>query len=138
VTSLGRDTLAAAQRPAARAAAVFLTLAEAAALLALAVWWITGLRVAGIRGAEVFLIAFAIGVAAVLAASARALARRRRAARGPIVTWQVLQAVTAATLLGVPQARAWAGLALGWSAALVVLLMIPGVSGDRPAPPERG
>ena len=142
VTSPDRDGRAPGYRPAARTAAVLLTFAQAGALIGVAVWWLTGVREDGIRGSEVFLIAFALGVALVLAAAARGLARGRRGARGPILTWQVLQAVTATTLLGVPQARVWAGIAVASSAALVVLLMTPGVAvvptGVRSAPPEPG
>lgn len=130
-------------RPAARLAAVVLTFVEAGALLGVAVWWGTAaVRGAGVRGSEVFLIAFALGVALVLAAAARSLALGRRGARGPVVTWQVLQAVTATTVLGVPQARVWAGLAIALSVALVALLMTPGVAvvptGARSSPPEPG
>ena len=121
-----------------------LTLVEAGALLGVAGWWTTqaaegGITAGegGITAAEVFLIVFAAGVALVLAAAARALARGRRGARGPILTWQVLQAITATTVLGVPQARLWAVVAIAWAAALFALLIISAGPAGSPAPPER-
>ena len=128
-------------RTGARAAAVALVALEACALLGVVVWWVVGtLRGGDLRGSELFLAAFALGVAAVLVTAARALALGRRGARGPIVTWQVLQAATATTVVGVPGARVWAVAAVAGSAVVVLLVLAPGVAAVRPGPdgpPER-
>jgi hypothetical protein len=128
------------RRSAARTAAVVLTALEACGLLGVALWWGVGaIGGAGVRGSEVFLAAFALGVAAVLVAAACLLARGRPGARGPIVTWQVLQAATATAVLGVPAAGVWAVAAVVVALAVVVLLLVPGVaavrSGAAPVPP---
>ncbi len=72
-------------------------------------------------GVSVFLVVFALGVAAVLAASLRGLLRGQRWARSPVATWQILQAVVAVSSLQVG-VTAWvvAGLVL----ALVVLVLL--------------
>ena len=65
--------------------------------------------------AEVLL---ALGLAAGLLACARALARRRRAVRAPLVVWQVLQ-----LSVGLPQfsgGTTWAGVVLAVPAVLVL------------------
>ena len=128
-------------RAVARTAVAVLTIAEACGLLGVALWWASGaIRGGEVRGSEAFLAVFALAVAAVLVASVRLLVRGRRGARGPVVTWQVLQAATATTVLGVPAARGWAAGAVVVAVVVVALLLVPGVaavrSGVDPAPPE--
>lgn len=112
----------------ARIAAVTLVLVEAAGLIGVVLWW-AGTVLSGGPGrtSELFLAAFALAVAAALVAGARALYRRGRGSRGPLITWQVLQAATATSVLGVPAAAGWAVAVLVLSAAVVALLLVPGV-----------
>ena len=128
-------------RAIARAAAVLLIALEGCALLGIVVGWLAGVvRGGGLRGSEVFLAVFALGVAAALVAAGRTVALGRRGARGPIVTWQVLQAATATTVLGVPAARPWAVAAVAVAAVVVLLVLTPGVAAVRSGPdgpPER-
>lgn len=80
-------------------------------------------------GVSLFLTVLALGLAAVLVAAARALRRGSRRARGPIVTWQLLQAATGATFVGAsgaPSAVPW--LAAG-AIALAVVVMAGVLSG---------
>lgn len=71
-------------------------------------------------GASIVLAVFLAGVAAALVAAARALRRGARRARGLVVTWQLLQAATGLTLLGVQDAPA----ALPWAAAGAIGLAV--------------
>ncbi|MFD6092481.1 hypothetical protein ACFWGN_10210 [Oerskovia sp. NPDC060338] len=52
-------------------------------------------------GVSIFLVVFALGVAAVLGASARGLLRGQRWSRSPVATWQLLQVVVAFSWLQV-------------------------------------
>lgn len=95
---------------------------EVLLLVAWAVWSLVALvqGTDAVAGA-VFLAVFALAVAAVLAASARALVRGRRTGRSPVVTWQLLQVGVAAALL---QAGSWLGWALVVPSVAVVGLML--------------
>lgn len=97
---------------------------EAVALVVLAGWGVvqlaTGLQTA--VGVVVFLVLFALAVAAALVASARALWEGRRTGRAPVATWQLLQGATAlAFLQATASPVAWAVLVL--SAVVFVLLL---------------
>lgn len=95
---------------------------EAAALGAAVVWAVLDL-VAGRStnpGATAALGVFLLAVAAAVVAAARALRRGARRARGLLVTWQVLQAASAWTLLGTPDAPA----ALPWAAGAALVLAV--------------
>ena len=103
--------------------ALVLVLLEAAALTTVSLWWLVVLVAEGSQALAValFLLVFGLGVAAVLVAGARALLAGSRRARGPVITWQLLQGATAVTLLQ-------GGIAWGWpllvlAAAILVLLM---------------
>ncbi|MBO1750979.1 hypothetical protein J4G33_04100 [Actinotalea sp. BY-33] len=103
--------------------ALVLVLLEAAVLTALSLWWLVVLVGEGSRvlAVALFLLLFGLGVAAVLVAAARALLAGSRRARGPVITWQLLQGATAVTLLQGGIAWGWPLLAL--AAAILVLLM---------------
>lgn len=115
-----------APRPLVVTLAAAAALAEAAALAAGAVAWLGQLVLRGstMLGVAVFLILFALGVAAVLVAGARALRRGSRRARGPLITWQLLQVATALAVLQVPGRPGW--LAGGAAVALGVALGVAG------------
>ncbi|WP_143427050.1 hypothetical protein [Georgenia soli] len=87
-------------------AAGALVLVEALVLVGMAVVLVTDV----VRGVapDVFsalaLAVFFVGFAAMLAGSVRALWRGQRWGRGPVITWQVLQAASALTLTGVQTA----------------------------------
>ncbi|QJW36072.1 hypothetical protein [Cellulosimicrobium protaetiae] len=74
-------------------------------------------------GVSAFLVVFALGVAAVLAASLRGLLQGRRWARSPVATWQILQAVVAVSSLQVG-VTPWVVVALVLAVAVLVLLML--------------
>lgn len=119
---------AAARTVAAVRTAVLLVLAEAAALTFATLGWLAQV-VAGATSATPvagFLAAFALGIAAVLVLSARALRRGARGGRSPVVTWQLLQGATAVAVLrsgpALPVAVV-AVLALGVGAVVVGLLL---------------
>lgn len=82
--------------------------------------------------------AFAVFVAVLLAAAARALWRGRRWGRGPLVTWQVLQAAVALSQIGSP----WlVGGLVALAVAVVLGLLSPASiaatsGGGEPAPLE--
>jgi hypothetical protein len=98
-----------------------LVVLEAGALVGMAVVWLTEL-VRGesqLPGATVFLVVFAVGVAAVLVLAARGLWAGRRWARSPVMTWQVLLVVMAVGWLGADPA--W------WIVAVLVSALLVGV-----------
>lgn len=99
-------------------------LLEAAGLLVAAVAWLVTLAVDGSRalGVAIFLVGFALAVGAALVAAARALRRGSGRARGPLVTWQLLQAATGAALLQAPGRPA--GLAGGAVAAVTLAALV--------------
>lgn len=71
----------------------------------------------------------ALLVGMLLGSGARALSRGHRAARGPLLTWHLLQAATATAFLTVgPVAAVVSGLAIVVGAAVIVLLLV----GPRP------
>lgn len=88
-------------RPRTLVVTVLAVLAEAAAFAVLGVWWAFALVVGRTENVSVvlFLIVFALGVAALLALGARALLAGRRGARAPVITWQLLQGATAVAVL---------------------------------------
>ena len=73
----------------------------AAALTVAALGWLVRVVAGATEGTSVawFLVAFVMGVAGVLVLSARTLRRGARGGRAPVVTWQLLQAATAVTVL---------------------------------------
>ena len=109
--------------PAVRVAAVG-AVGEGVALTAGAVIWLVALVTRGSSsvGVVVFLVLFALGLAVALAGAARALLRGSARARGPIVTWQLLQAATAVAILQVPARPTW--LTVVGAVALVVALVV--------------
>ncbi|MCO7274256.1 hypothetical protein [Cellulosimicrobium cellulans] len=74
-------------------------------------------------GVSVFLVVFALGVAAVLAASMRGLLRGQRWARSPVATWQILQGVVAISSLQVG-VTPWVVAALVLAVVVLVMLML--------------
>lgn len=74
-------------------------------------------------GVSVFLVVFALGVGAVLAASVRGLLRGQRWARSPVATWQILQGVVAVSSLQVG-VTPWVVVALVLAVVVLVLLML--------------
>ncbi len=104
-------------------------LVEAVLLVAGGVVWTVVLLTGGsdAPGAGVALVVLVLCLAVVLVAAARALWRGSRRARGPLVTWQLLQGATAVALLQTPHqpgavaagAVAAVGVALGVVAATV-------------------
>lgn len=111
---------------------------EAVALVGVAGWVLVTVVAAGSTslGVALFLAAFALGVGALLVVGARALLRGAPRARGPVVTWQLLQAATAVAVLGVPgRTGAAAGVAVGGIVLAVVVvagvLSSPSAAGAR-------
>jgi hypothetical protein len=88
--------------PAPLAAALLGVVLEAAALLGMAVAFLLDV----VRGlvldisTTVAMAVFFIGLALLLLTAGRALWRRRRWGRGPVITWQLLQAVVAVGVAG--------------------------------------
>ena len=84
------------------------------------------------------LAAFALGLAALLALAARAVLGGRDRVRGPVITWQLLQAATAGTLIGgagegTPGAiRGAAWFAAVLAVVVVVSLVVDAARGTRP------
>jgi predicted MFS family arabinose efflux permease len=105
-----------------------LVLLQAGLLVGLAGAWLLDL----VRGevqlpaATIFLVLFALGVAAVLALSARGLWSGRRWARSPVMTWQVLLVVMAVGWLGADPSP-WIVAVLVSALAVAVGLMLPAV-----------
>jgi len=103
-------------------------LVEAAALGVVAVAAVVSLVRNGSSDLAVALalVAVALGTGALLVVGARALRRGARRARGPVVTWQLLQAATALAILQVPgrAAVAAAGAALAVVLAVVVTVAL--------------
>lgn len=106
-------------------------LLEAVALGAGVVWAAADLARgrSGSPGASIVLAALLAGLAAAVVAAARALRRGARRARGLVVTWQLLQAASGMTLLGVadpPRALPWvAGAAIVLAAVVVTAALSP-------------
>jgi hypothetical protein len=91
--------------PPLRAAGV-LVLIEAVVLVGMAVVFVVDVVMGHVPDllAVLALAVFFVGFALMLAGSVRALWRGQRWGRGPLVTWQVLQAASVLTLTGVPTA----------------------------------
>ena len=130
------DNVAGGRRPAALVALCALVLLQAGLLVGLGAAWGAGL----VRGASrmpaatVFLVLFALGVAAVLVLCVRGLWRGRRWARSPVMTWEVLLVVLAVGWLGSDPA-AWAVGVLASAVLVGVGLLLPPVVAatmDRP------
>ncbi|WP_372595153.1 hypothetical protein [Actinotalea sp.] len=115
-------------------------LAVESAALAVGGLWALGVVLRGVADSvavDLSLAAFALVLAALLALAKRAVLRGRDRVRGPAITWQLLQAATAGTLIG----GAGAGTPLvvrgaSWFAALlalvvVVALVVDAARGDR-------
>ncbi|OLT55344.1 hypothetical protein BJF88_06460 [Cellulosimicrobium sp. CUA-896] len=77
----------------------------------------------GSVGVSLFIVVFALGVAALLAAAVRGLLQGRRWARSPVATWQILQGVVAVSSLQVG-ATPWVVVALVLAVVVLVLLML--------------
>jgi hypothetical protein len=110
---------------------------ETVALVGAGGWVLVTVAVQGSThlGVALFLAAFALGVGALLLVGARALRRSAPRVRGPVVTWQLLQAATAVTVLGVPgRTGAATGVAVGGIALAAVV--VAGVL-SRPAGRDR-
>jgi hypothetical protein len=109
------------RRPVVLVVVCLLVLVEALAFVGLALGWLVELLRGRteIPGAVAFLVAFALGMAVLLAACARGLWRGRRWARSPVVLWQVLLVVLAIGWLG-------SGIT-PWGVAVVVIALITGV-----------
>lgn len=124
-------------RPVALAVVCLVTLLEAAAAVGLAVAWASDLvRGVSVRpAATVFLIVCGLGVALVLAASARGLWRGRRWARSPVMTWQIMLVVLSVGWLGV-ETSVWAWGVLVAAVAVGVGLLLPAVVAVTTAPRE--
>ena len=117
--------------------AALLVVTEAVGLAGVVVWWLGTAAGGGMQApSEPFLAAFALAVAVALLAASRSLVRGHRGARAPVITWQLLQAATATTVLGVPQAVGWAVGALVLSGLVIAGLLLPVELTDRPAPGE--
>ncbi len=83
------------RRPWQLATVCVLVLLEAATLVGLAAAFVADLVRGNTQapGATIFMAAFALGIAALLVAAARALWAGRRWGRSPVMTWQVLLVV---------------------------------------------
>ncbi len=70
------------------------------------------------------LAAFGIGLGLLLALASRAVRRGRERVRGPVLTWQLLQAATAGALIGGSSGATPLAARLGfWGAALLAVLL---------------
>ncbi|NMR19153.1 hypothetical protein HIR71_02775 [Cellulomonas fimi] len=114
--------------PGALAAVALLVIVQAAALVGLGIAWLVDLvrGAAELPAATVFLVVFALGVAAVLVGGIRSLWRGNRWARSPVITWQLLLAVMAIGWLGV-EPSIWAALVLVSTVVVVIGLLLPSV-----------
>jgi hypothetical protein len=110
------------------AAVCLLVLVQAALLVGLGGAWIADLLrgASQLPGATVFLVLFALGIAAALIFAVRALWHGRRWGRAPVITWQLLLAVMAIGWLGAEVAF-WAALVLASTVVVVVGLLLPAV-----------
>ncbi|MCL3862749.1 hypothetical protein [Actinotalea sp. K2] len=107
-------------RPPVLALALGLVLVEAAGLVGFALWSLVSVLTQGTDtlGVALALVLFCLAVAAALVAAARAVHGGRRAARAPLVTWQLLQGATAVSVL-----RA-AGAPLAWAALVAAVVVL--------------
>lgn len=100
-------------------------LAEAAAVVAAAGLLVTDVVTGQAHqvGSTLAIAVFLVGIAALLVGSARALAHGRRWARGPVLTWQLIQAASGATQLSTSPVVG--ALLLGVALVVVVGLLAP-------------
>ena len=103
---------------------------EAGALGAGVVWAVVDLARGDVDtpAAGIVLALFLAGVAVAVVAAARSLRRGARRARGPVVTWQLLQAASGLTLLGVADPPAGLPVAAGGAVALAVGVLVAALS----------
>ncbi len=115
------DTSAPRRRPVPLVVVCALVLLQAGLLVGLAGAWAADLLrgASQLPAATVFLVLFALGVAAVLVLAARGLWQGRRWARSPVMTWEVLLVVLAAGWLGSDPAP--------WAVAVLVSAIVVGV-----------
>lgn len=113
------------RRPRLLTGALVVVLGEALALLAAGVAFVAGVAVgrAQFAGQTLATAVFAVGLAALLVAAARGLARGRRWARAPVLTWQLLQGAVGATQFGA--APAIGALLVAAALAVIVGLLAP-------------
>jgi hypothetical protein len=116
------------RRPVALVVLCALVLLQAGLLVGLAGAWLLDLVRGAVQlpAATIFLVLFALGVAAVLALSVRALWSGRRWARSPVMTWQVLLVVMAVGWLG-SDPSPWIAAVLVSAVAVAVGLLLPPV-----------
>ncbi|WP_139123099.1 hypothetical protein [Cellulosimicrobium cellulans] len=121
----GRPAAPGPERPAALTALLAGVGLEVVALVVGAVVLLVELFGGGSQsvGVSLFLVVFALGVAALLVAAARGLFQGRRWARSPVATWQILQGVVAVSSLQVG-VTPWVVVALVVAVAVLVLLML--------------
>ncbi|WP_249669491.1 hypothetical protein [Cellulomonas hominis] len=114
-----------------------LVLLEAVGLVAAAVATVVVLvRGSSMPGPVLFMLALALGVAALLAGAGRGLLRGDRWGRSPVMTVQILLVVLAIGWLGV-EVQLWAVGVLALAAVTAVVLLLPPVTawttGPQPA-----
>ncbi len=74
---------------------------------------------------DLSLAGFALALAVLLGLATRAVLRGRERVRGPVITWQLLQAATAGTLIGGATAATPLPIRLAaWAAAVLALLVV--------------
>lgn len=113
-------------RPPALVLAIALTAAETLLLVVLAGYVVVGtLSGPGSLLPVVPLLVLPLAVAGGLVLALRGLARGRRWARAPIITWQLFQVVLLVPALSVAALRPWALAALLASVVVVVSLLTP-------------
>ena len=99
-----------------------------AAALGLGGLWALGIVVRGAADSvavSLSLAAFALGLGALLALASRAVRRGRERVRGPVLTWQLLQAATAGALIGGAGAATPLAARLGfWGSALLAVVAV--------------
>lgn len=137
-----RPTAPAGTRPAVLGLLCLVVLVQAAVLIGLGGAWVRDL-VSGaseVPGATLFLIAFALGIAALLIAAARALWHGRRWARSPVITWQILLIAMSIGWLGAER-TGWAVAVLVSALLVLVGLLLPSVvavTAERASMPDGG
>ena len=129
-------------RPALLAVLCLVILVQAAVLVGLGGAWLKDLVTGAsqLPGATVFLVAFALGIAALLIAAARALWNGRRWARSPVLTWQLLLIAMSVGWLRT-EPTGWAIAVLASAVVVGVGLLLPPViaaTSGRPARPDDG
>ncbi|PPK92028.1 hypothetical protein CLV92_11872 [Kineococcus xinjiangensis] len=123
MTSSSRPAPPVSTRPPLLRVLVGLVLLEALLLVGWAAYLVWGLATAEATetAGAVGLVVIALGFAAGLGLGARALWHRRRAARAPLLVWQILQ--LAVGLPQIPSGTTWAGILLAVPAVVAVALL---------------